>query len=439
MKIWKILKTLTFVVAMFFLIIGKVSAQPITPVSGCYLGAYLGCGINDFCCSTPKNFNDSTGKKHAFFTRYIESNSWANLTDAALWNWAESLKDTGINATPVLFVKPGCSFDSISNSLLDSNYSEFAQKCVDYNCPILFAFGYEMNGWWAPYCDTSGIKYIAAYQHVYNIIHSVAPNVQFCWVPLQVWGQKPYDRFYPGDIYVDWVGLNVYDRDYDCINLCTSGMFTSSIDADSFYTVYSANKNKPMLIGETALFDANLDPYISTPLTYQQQADEKNDWINQVYDTATLLSNYPNINLICYFHTRKVESFTSICIPTPVDITADWRIPLDTANDLYRSLISNSYFLTKELDSCIFASINENNINADDFLHVYPNPASEKITIETQEKSIIEILNIQGQLVKSIKSNDSKTNIDVSALQSGMYLVEVKTENGVVVRKFVKE
>ena len=70
---------------------------------------------------------------------------------------------------------------------------------------------------------------------------------------------------------------------------------------------------------------------------------------------------------------------------------------------------------------------------------VYPNPATNNLTIETPSHSTIEISNIEGQLLKSLITGGTKTNIDVSALPGGVYIIEVKTEDGVGVRKFVIE
>jgi uncharacterized repeat protein (TIGR03803 family) len=70
---------------------------------------------------------------------------------------------------------------------------------------------------------------------------------------------------------------------------------------------------------------------------------------------------------------------------------------------------------------------------------IHPNPASDIITIECPQEAIIEITSIQGQLIKTIFATGNKTNIDVSALQTGVYVVEVKTEKGIAVQKFVKD
>ncbi len=78
-------------------------------------------------------------------------------------------------------------------------------------------------------------------------------------------------------------------------------------------------------------------------------------------------------------------------------------------------------------------------INNASNIKVYPNPTSNNLIIEFPLEAIIEITNIQGQLVKTIAATGNKTNIDVSALPSGVYVVQVKSEKVYKVGKFVKE
>jgi hypothetical protein len=81
-------------------------------------------------------------------------------------------------------------------------------------------------------------------------------------------------------------------------------------------------------------------------------------------------------------------------------------------------------------------------INNASNIAIYPNPTSNTITIDNPgivRLAVIEITNIQGQLVKSLATTGNKTNIDVSALPEGVYLVKLVSEKGVEVRKFLKE
>jgi hypothetical protein len=81
-------------------------------------------------------------------------------------------------------------------------------------------------------------------------------------------------------------------------------------------------------------------------------------------------------------------------------------------------------------------------INADEIVNrikVFPNPASYTLTIDLPAQSTIKILNMHGQLLESRTTTDKSANIDVSSLPGGVYVVEVRTEKGIEVRKFVKE
>lgn len=81
----------------------------------------------------------------------------------------------------------------------------------------------------------------------------------------------------------------------------------------------------------------------------------------------------------------------------------------------------------------------ENNLLSEKNLIIYPNPVTNNLTIETPQKAIIEIINIQGQIVKIYPTNDTITSFDISALQSGIYFLKLTTAEGSLVKKFVKE
>ncbi len=76
-----------------------------------------------------------------------------------------------------------------------------------------------------------------------------------------------------------------------------------------------------------------------------------------------------------------------------------------------------------------FPKILNNNFN------IYPNPANDFVTIENQDKSIIKkivITNIQGKVVLNLKINEavSKYTLNLTDKESGVYYLEVYSENG---------
>jgi hypothetical protein len=78
-------------------------------------------------------------------------------------------------------------------------------------------------------------------------------------------------------------------------------------------------------------------------------------------------------------------------------------------------------------------------VNGEITVKVFPNPVTDNLTIETPQKAIIEISNIQGQQIERFSATGNKTGIDISSFPSGVYFVKVKTEEGIVLKKFVKE
>jgi photosystem II stability/assembly factor-like uncharacterized protein len=75
-------------------------------------------------------------------------------------------------------------------------------------------------------------------------------------------------------------------------------------------------------------------------------------------------------------------------------------------------------------------------------LNIYPNPASDIITIETPEishQSFLSIYNLNGQELRKQNISESKTIIDISNYNTGLYIVKVMGERSVKVGKIVKE
>lgn len=69
-------------------------------------------------------------------------------------------------------------------------------------------------------------------------------------------------------------------------------------------------------------------------------------------------------------------------------------------------------------------------------LNIYPNPATEKITISgPSDNSLINIYNIVGKMVYSNKNIKEKNTINVSSLTNGTYFVRIETADRTVTKK----
>ncbi|MBR1515007.1 MAG: T9SS type A sorting domain-containing protein [Bacteroidales bacterium] len=71
---------------------------------------------------------------------------------------------------------------------------------------------------------------------------------------------------------------------------------------------------------------------------------------------------------------------------------------------------------------------------------LYPNPVSDKLTIETTENiNTVEVFNLVGALVYSQKDCTNKVEINTADLQSGIYFIRLTSANLSETRRFVKE
>ena len=66
---------------------------------------------------------------------------------------------------------------------------------------------------------------------------------------------------------------------------------------------------------------------------------------------------------------------------------------------------------------------------------IYPNPTNGLFTIEGEYIQKIELMNIKGQSLMKVEINGDKTEIDLSAQNSGLYFIKVSTVTGVVMGK----
>jgi ligand-binding sensor domain-containing protein len=82
-------------------------------------------------------------------------------------------------------------------------------------------------------------------------------------------------------------------------------------------------------------------------------------------------------------------------------------------------------------------------INNDNNITVYPNPADKQIQIISNPCSVnnVELYNLLGEIIYSSPAavNQSPVTINIEDIPSGVYIVKVETEKGEIIKKFVKE
>ncbi len=166
---------------------------------------------------------------------------------------------------------------------------------------------------------------------------------------------------------------------------------------------------------------------------------------------------------------------TNLTVNPPVDVTISqigytltanaaganyqWLYCVETGNTAisgetnqnYNVFVSGNYAVMVDQAGCVDTSACEfvlvegiNAIAADNTFDVYPNPATQNVTIEMgadllQNTKTVNIYNTLGKLVYSQQIVALKTEINIDGLAKGIYIVKVETGNGTLTKRIVKE
>ncbi len=115
-------------------------------------------------------------------------------------------------------IQPRYNYDSVLSGKWDSYFKEFASQSASFKGQVILVPYSEMNGDWSPWSGTlngnSPEKHIAAYRYIRKFFTSVS-NVKFGWTvnntSLPETLENAIERYYPGDEYVDYVGVDGFN------------------------------------------------------------------------------------------------------------------------------------------------------------------------------------------------------------------------------------
>lgn len=148
----------------------------------------------------------------------------------------------------------------ITLEIIEGKYDDYlnhlSQSFNEYDYPILFRLNNEMNGEWVWYSSHKVGKdtdlFIECWRYIYNKFkENGVDNVIFVWNPNEKsfpnFAYNHYLNYYPGNEYVDVVGLTAYNTG----NYYNGEIWRSFNQAyDHFYYDYVRHFNHPMMITE---------------------------------------------------------------------------------------------------------------------------------------------------------------------------------------------
>jgi photosystem II stability/assembly factor-like uncharacterized protein len=72
-------------------------------------------------------------------------------------------------------------------------------------------------------------------------------------------------------------------------------------------------------------------------------------------------------------------------------------------------------------------------------IKLYPNPAFNELTVETSEKGVLSVFNLNSELLIQLEITEPNTKIDISTLPKGLYVLKLVGEKDVRASKFIKD
>lgn len=150
------------------------------------------------------------------------------------------------------------SLQRVKSGFYDRQFASWADNMRKFGKPIMLRFAHEMNGPWYPWGATvngnTPADYIGAWRHVHDLfVKHRATNVVWVWSPNVVnrIGHIPLKSFYPGDKYVDMLGLVGY---YKSSSDTFDSIFSSSLSEIARFS------SKPLILSETGVSRYIKDP-----------------------------------------------------------------------------------------------------------------------------------------------------------------------------------
>lgn len=230
--------------------------------------------------TTWSKFESNAGKKVSILS-YGQPPPWVQTTFYG--NVADMITSRG--AIPWLTMgQPTDDLAGIAAGNYDTQIKAWADNVKAYGKPLFLRLWWEMNGSWYNNWGTNlpASTYIAAWHRVHDdVVGEGAINVTWVWCP-NIGLTAEANARYPGDAYVDWVGLDGYNKG-------TSSVSFSSLFQTSYNNLQTLAPTKPIVIGETA--------------SLEYGTNVKANWITDALGTQ-LPTNFPKIKAVLWFNWR---------------------------------------------------------------------------------------------------------------------------------------
>jgi hypothetical protein len=290
--------------------------QPQADTSGTAIDRYISAaGRKPAFAWLPMTWQQRDGSCRQFDPRMLDEFRTRGIMPGLTWNPSKGPIEA-YHDRQAAINQSDCSWQAISSGRHDKYLAQFAKDAAAYHHPFVLRMLHEMDGTWYPWGysvngNTKPAEYVAAYRHIVDIFRKAdAANVQFVWCPcvLNPGGLRKYGAMlkqaYPGDDYVDWVGLDGYSTPKNGWKSLQDA-FQPGYD---FITSFSA---RPVILWEVGAMENPADP------------TARANWIKQGFLTV-IPKQLPKVKVVVWFN-AKDGSGRDFTLQTSPNAVAAWK------------------------------------------------------------------------------------------------------------------
>lgn len=206
--------------------------------------------------------------------------------------WLSDFDEAKFPGIPEVGKRGKGSLKAIASGTYDSYIEKWAMDAKSIEKPFFLRFGHEMNDPyrypWGPQ-NNKPADFVDAWKHIYNIFDSLkVNNVIWVWAPHPSYGY--FDYFYPGDDYVDYVGIGILNF----------GEAVTWSDWWTFDQLFSTNYEK---------FSSYGKPIAITEFGSLVVGGNRSKWFADALRDVP--EKFPQVKSIIFFHYPADETLTS--------------------------------------------------------------------------------------------------------------------------------
>ncbi len=255
---------------------------------------------------------------------------WYRGLDQPLMYSSEMSNLAARGATPMVSLEPVDinGTDIPLSQIAAGNYDSYLHKAAavakGWGSRLVIRFAYEMNlspeagipwgGGRGAFSGNSAADYIAAWRHVVSIFRADgASNAEFVWAPNIDDGGIPFSQYFPGEEWVDDVGLDGYNWGSAFASTGHSWLSLGDTFASSYATLTQLSA-KPVMLTETASAEIGGD---------------KAAWIRKGF-LNEIPQRFPRVSAAIWFNVQK---------------ESDWRVNSSQSSlEAFREVAASSLY-----------------------------------------------------------------------------------------------